>query len=288
MPPNPGAPNPGNPGAPNPGNPGAPNPGPPSSMSPQPGYADPAGPGNYAEAMSAKKSGPSFPVGFSAGGGLVIGVVAGLLLISGGGDAGEAVASNDTEVVDKAEVGETEDLDDGAEETGDETPGEEGVPAAAGDVIPEGEDNDPTADEKDDPTEEVAAGADVEVAVPAPVPVPVPAPVEVPAPTPEPDPIVAMLSFKVSPEEALPFVSITVDGEASSVDSISLTFAAKKTSKKVKVVATAEGYITFRRSFVVKGDSEMPIRLRKPAPAGTKPRKGRKGKGKGPGSSISL
>ncbi len=248
---------------------------------------------------------------FTAGGGLLAGVVAGFVLISGGsepaqanvtgsdtgpekvallGDDTEPVGEDDSNGVVEENSGETE----LAENTGGdpaELSGDDSAQPSNGDALGERSGDEPI-DTK---------------------------PVVAPKPTaPEVNATKFFVRFEIRPAILRDRVSILVDGENYNIQSfytLSLKPGAK--SKKIKVIAKADGYRDFKGSQVIRHDDQFVIQMKempasaepvskkpvakkpvskKPTvrkPRVTKPKKPRKPrkprtKPKGPGALISL
>lgn len=260
-------------------------PGPPQNMDQQhPSHggettgARPAGSHNIKKPM---------PLGFTAGGGLLVGVVAGLALISGGGDASEAQASKEAKgpVVatvtdgDLAPEGTKPAATAGADTTASGT-------AASGTAASETTaPTTPAAETRPgtDPvtaTEAGATGTDPVVDT-TPVPVVIPDP---PTPDPVPEPTSVDLEFKVTGLEDGVQATITLDDEVVPGTSTGFTIAAGKTKQRAKLVVRAKGYRAFRKTLNVSSDMSIDIAMRKKPVGGG----GKKPGGSGPGGLLDL
>ncbi len=214
------------------------------------------------------------PLGASAGGGLVLGLVAGLILI-GGGDSKKAEASKEAEIVAKAETPKApKTLGQLAEDDGVAPKTEAGEPAVEPTKPAEAATADPSATESAPETPATAEPAVVQPAAPAPA---APEPV-----VPEPEPIDVSLQFDVTGLEAGVEATITVNGKPVTGTSAPLVIPAGKKSMKAKLVVKAKGYRGFRKTLTVTEDASIPVAMRK------KPAGGPRKKAGGPGGLLDL
>lgn len=186
------------------------------------------------------------PLAYTAGGGLLVGVVAGLILISGG-SATKAVAAN-APIEDEKSVEAAE---------GESAPLGEAATAEAGAVG-----SDKLAGDEPANIEPVEEEAD-----------------------PEPELLQAALTFDVTPPDVLADIKIEVDGESLGEGSelLTLTLDPSSGSKTVRVVAVASGYRDFEKSIHVKSDLRVPIKMRKvPEPKAVRTPAENSGRRKGP------
>tara|TARA_R110002096_G_scaffold77896_7_gene183337 strand:- start:84938 stop:85693 length:756 start_codon:yes stop_codon:yes gene_type:complete len=206
----------------------------------------------------------AMPLGVTAGGGLLVGVIAGLLMISGGGDAkadapkeakGPALAKAPTTYGDLA----------GTE------------PATKPETVTSAEPETKTADPSAatvaaaDPTDDSQAKPPVAVVIPDP-----------PKPEPIPEPTSVDLSFEVTGLDDGVEATITVDDDVVVGTSTGFLIAAGKTKQKAKIVVRAKGYRVFRKVLNVEADMEIDVAMRKRATGGSKPGKS------GPGGLLDL
>ncbi len=239
---------------------------------PQQGYSGPPSsmeqPAHGGETTGARPAGPqsntkSMPLGFTAGGGLLVGIVAGLLLISGGGDAPKAEAKGP--VVAKAPTT----YGDLVEEETPPTPTEG---ANAGDpVVPK-----PLADPSGEASE-TKTEADKPVVIPEP-PKPDPTPVE-------PEPTSVQLQFDITGLEEGVEATITLDNDVVPGTSTGFTIPAGKQKQRAKVVVRAKGYRAFRKTLNVTADMTVAVEMRKKPSGGSG---GKKPGGTGPGGLLDL
>lgn len=260
-------------------------------------------------AMQAPNSGLINSFKFSAGGGLLAGVVAGFVLITGASEPTKEV--NATVKIEAKKVA----------LLGDDT-GPELVEADVGEAESEaapavGEDVEKPSDTKVDPadlvaaTPETPADTQTDTAETAATPT---------APEPTESLTNYSVMFQIRPAILRDTISIKVDGEPYDIQSFySLGLKTGQKSQKIQVTAIAEGYRDFKGSQVIRRDDQFIIQMkekpktvapavvakvstpkttkpkstkpkvRKPKvkkPKTTKPRKPRKPKG--PGSLISL
>ncbi len=207
---------------------------------------------------------------FTAGGGLLAGVVAGFVMISGGSEPAQAIAAESDKGPEKvALVGDdtgpasddTESAGNDAESAGDDTESE--VDNDSNGVVeeksPDTELMENTGGDPAQTTGETLGAIETK-------------PVVAPNPTP-PDANATkfFVRFEIRPAILRDRVSILVDGESYNIRSfytLSLKPGAK--SKKIKVTAQADGYRDFKGSQVIRHDDQFVIQM-KEMPASAEP-----------------
>ena len=209
-----------------------------------------------------------FPMTYSAGGGLVVGVIIGLLLISG--DSAPADASQ-PEVV----AVENEALEDVAEPT---LPEEAEAVAAAEPELADPESAEAEAEDLEGTEGGLAAAPQLpSLAKGAALVEPGAEPIA------DPEPVIAELSFSISPEELEGLVTIEVNGEDIDGARIFSVDLGDKAKKRVRVSAKAKGYRNFSQVLQLEGNASVDIVMKK-RPAGS----GKSKKSGGAASLISL
>ncbi|MCP4447649.1 MAG: hypothetical protein GY811_20270 [Myxococcales bacterium] len=230
--------------------------------------------------------GGKMPLGATAGGGLIVGIALGLLLISGGGDASEAIAAKEpASAAAKPATTYADLLDDSDAPAWD--------PESDPDSLPTTDlGSEPATDPASD-TDSVAANpppatanpavsdpavSDPAVSDPAPKdPVVGPDP-----PEPDPEPIDVRLRFDVTGIDDDTIASITLNNKPISGTSVDFQIAAGKTQQKAKLVVRARGYRVFKKTLSVKADMRVSVEMRK------RPVGGKKNGGSGPGGLLDL
>ncbi|MBL4632585.1 MAG: hypothetical protein JKY56_01860 [Kofleriaceae bacterium] len=200
---------------------------------------------------------------FTAGGGLLAGIIAGFVLISGGSEPSQAIAAESDKGPEKVALlgDDTEPVvgDDDSNGVVEENSGETELPENAG--------GDPTQVAGSETAGSETAGGETPdkgtietktVAAPEPTP-------------PDPNATKFFVRFEIRPAILRDRVSILVDGESYDVRSfytLSLKPGAK--SQKIRVSAKVEGYRDFKGSQVIRHDDQFVIQM-KEMPASAEP-----------------